>query len=289
MDNEQLVARIRAGEDEAENMLQLYDQTKNFIRMLAVKFTYGAELEDLEQEGYIGLCEAVRHYDADSGVKFLSYAAFWIKQSMRRYIENCGSTVRIPSGVHSDIRKYRQIHGEYLKCYGREPSDKEMMAFLRVSEEKFIQIRKAAQMGQIRSLSEPIGGEDEDITLEDSVASGEDMEEDIIRRLDQENLKRELWIAVDSLPETQRAVIRCRYLEGKTLKDTGEAMGVTGNAVREQERKAMRALRMPRKCRKFRQYHEEYLSAHAMHHVGVQSFQRTCMSEVELAVLFGYQ
>lgn len=286
MDNEQLVSLIRNGEDVTENMLQLWQNNQRFVKMLAVKFTYGAELEDLIQEGYIALYEAVRHYDISSGVPFINYAAFWIKHVFRRYIENCGGTVRIPPHVQESIKKYKRIANEYRKYYGRDASDREMRAFLGVSEEKLTQIKKAAQMGQIRSLSEPIGDED-DHTLADTVASNEDMEEDVIRKLDMETMQRELWIAVDSLPEIQSAVVRHRYQKGNTLKETGEKLGLTYSQASDAKNKAMRALRMPGKSRKYRKYYGQYLSAATIHHVGVRSFQRTWTSEVEREV-FGW-
>lgn len=286
MDNEQLVARIRIGEDVTENMLQLWQNNQRFIKMLAVKFTYGAELDDLMQEGYIALCEAVRHYDIEQGVPFINYASFWIKQGLRRYIENCGSTVRIPTHAQESIQKYKRIANEYRKYYGRDASDREMRAFLGVSEEKLTQIKKAAQMGQIRSLNEPIAGE-EDYTIADTVASNEDIEEDVIRKLDAEAMQRELWIAVDSLPESQSAVIRYWCQEGKTLKEAGKKLGLTYSQAHDAKNKAMRALRMPGKSRKYRKYYEQYLSAAPIHHVGVRSFQRTLTSEVEREV-FGW-
>lgn len=75
MDNGQIVNRIQAGENEQENMTLLWQQNQNFITMIARKYSSCAEMEDLEQEGYIGLYEAVRHYDASSGVPFINYAA----------------------------------------------------------------------------------------------------------------------------------------------------------------------------------------------------------------------
>ena len=63
MDNEQLVARIRAGVDTADNMLILYEQNHGFIHKMALKYSGYAEIEDLKQEAYIGLCAAVEHYD----------------------------------------------------------------------------------------------------------------------------------------------------------------------------------------------------------------------------------
>ena len=99
MSNEQIVVRIQAGENTADNMLKLWQQTEGFIAKLAMSYQGYAELEDLKQEGYIGLCEAVRQYDAGKGVPFINYAAFWIRQAMRRYIDNCCGVVRLP--VHA--------------------------------------------------------------------------------------------------------------------------------------------------------------------------------------------
>lgn len=284
MDNEQLVARIRAGEDEAENMLQLWQQNKGFIAMIARKYSAGAEMEDLEQEGYIALCEAVRQYDPDRGMSFISYAAFYIKRRMRICADN-NRAVRLSFNAGDEVRQYRKIMEEYRKYYDHDPSVRELCGFLCVSREKLDQIRKAAQMGNIRSLSEPIPGTDEDITLGDSVASSEDMEEDVIRGIDRERMKRELWIAVDNLPQDQTVALRLRYIDGLTLEKTGQALGMNRERARQIESKAMRILRQTHRCRKFRAYFEEYLSAAPIHHVGVESFQRTWTSEVEREAL----
>ena len=99
IDNEQFVRRIKAGEDVADNMLRLWQQNEGFIAMLAMRHRGYAEQEDLRQEGYIGLCEAVRQYDPSKGVPFINYAAFWIRHAMRRYISNCCGTIRLP--IHS--------------------------------------------------------------------------------------------------------------------------------------------------------------------------------------------
>ena len=284
MDNEQLVARIQAGDNEAENMLQLWKQNKGFIAMMARRYSAGAEMEDLEQEGYIALCEAVQHYDPGRGMSFISYAAFWIKRRMRICADN-SRTVRLSFNAGDEVRQYQKIMREYRQEYGCDPSDWELCGFLYVSREKLNQIRKAAQMGQIRSLSEPIPGMDEDISLEDTVASGEDMEEDTIREIDKERMKRELWLAVDQLPGNLPAAVRLRYEDGLTLEKTGQALGVNRERVRQLESKALRILRLPRRCKKFRAYFEEYLSAAPIHHVGVRRFNETWTSEVEREAL----
>lgn len=284
MDNEQLVARIQDGDNEAENMLQLWRQNTGFIAMLARRYSAGAEMEDLEQEGYIALCEAVQHYDTDRGKSFIGYAAFYIKRRMRICADN-NRAVRLSFNTGDEVRQYQKIMREYRQEFGCDPSDWELCRFLYISREKLDQIRKAAQMGNIRSLEEPVQGMDGDISVGDTVASGEDMEEDVIRKLDKERMSREVWIAVDQLPGDLPAAVRLRYIDGLTLEKTGQALGVNRDRARQLESKALRMLRLPRRCEKFRAYFEEYLSPAPIHHVGVSRFKTTWTSEVELEVL----
>lgn len=280
MDNEQLVIRIQSGDNEAENMLQLWKQNKGFIAMIARRYSAGAEMEDLEQEGYIGLCEAVQHYDPGRGMSFISYAAFWIKRRMRICADN-SRTVRLSFNAGDEVRQYQKIMREYRQECGCDPSDRELCGFLYVSREKLDQIRKAAQMGNIRSLDEPVQGLEGDINIGDTVPSGEDMEEDTIREIDKERMKRELWLAVDQLPGDQPAVLRMVYRDGMTRIKAGEVLGYGNGKVGIEERRALNALRKPHRCKKFRAYFEEYLSAASIHHVGVQRYLETWESEVE--------
>ena len=284
LNNEQLVARIQGGDNESENMLQLWRQNKGFIATIARRYSSGAEMEDLEQEGYIALCEAVQHYDPDRGMSFISYAAFWIKRRMRICADN-SRTVRRSFNAGDEVWQYQKIMREYRQEYGCDPSDWELCGFLYVSREKLDQIRKAAQMGNIRSLDEPVQGMDGDISLGDTVASGEDAVEEAIREIDKEQMKRELWLAVDQLPGNLPAAVRLRYEDGLTLEKTGQALGVNRERVRQLESKAFRILRLPRRCKKFRAYFEEYLSAAPIHHVGVRRFNETWTSEVEREAL----
>ena len=282
--NECIVAAVQAGVNEAENMLELWRQNKGFIAMMARRYSAGAEMEDLEQEGYIALCEAVQHYDPDRGMSFISYAAFWIKRRMRICADN-SRTVRLSFNAGDEVRQYQKIMREYRQEYGCDPSDWELCDFLCVSRKKLDQIRKAAQMGNIRSLDESIQGMDGDISIGDTVASGEDMEEETIQEIDKEQMKRELWLAVDQLPGNLPTAVRLRYENGLTLEKTGQALGVNRERARQLESKAMRILRQPHRCRVFRAYFEEYLSAAPIHHVGVKRYLETWESEVEREAL----
>lgn len=284
MTNEQLVIRVKGGDNTAGNMLELWEQNKRFISAIARKYSAGAEMEDLEQEGYIALCEAVQHYDPDRGMSFIGYAAFWIKRRMRICADN-SRTVKLSFNAGDEVRQYQKIMRQYRQEYGCDPSDRELCAFLYVSREKLDQIRKAAQMGNIRSLDESVQGMDGDISIGDTVASSEDMEEDTIREIDKERMKRELWLAVDQLPGKQPEVIRAIYQDGLTRKKAGERAGVSMHKARDIEHKAMRILRQPHRCKKFRAYFEEYLSAAPIHHVGVRRYLETWESEVEREAL----
>lgn len=284
MTNEQLAYRIRAEENTADNMLQLWQQNRAFIGKIALKYSKYAEMDDLKQEGYIALCEAVRHYDTDYNVPFINYAAYHIKQRMQRYIEDNGNCIRIPSYMYNQVRKYKKIVSDFEKLYSKKPTEAEMRSFLGVGKETLESIKQAVLTGQMQSLSTPVG-EEENFCIEDTISSGEDLEEEVTRRLDRERMCQDLLEMVDSLPDQQREVIRMRYQEGKTLREVGEIQGRAIEGVCQIEKNAFRKMRSSRKCEKLRSYHEVYLSAAPVRHVGVRQFQRTWESEVEREAL----
>lgn len=287
MTNEQLVIRIKAGENTAENMLQLYEQNRGMIYQVAKKYSGYAEMDDLMQEGYLALCDAVEHYNVEQDALFITYAGYWIKQRMQRYIDNYCHSVRLPIGVQTDIRKYNKVVKEYLREYSHEPSDIELCRKLFVTGEELQVLKKNADMLRIRSFSEPISGEEENISLADSVASEYDLEEECARRMDREQLEHDVKEAIRDLPEEQQKIIQYRYFDGKTLKETGQKLGIRAEQVRQMEAKAMRKMREPKRCEKLQGYHEQYLSAAPVYHIGVEKFQRTWTSSVEVEV-FGW-
>ena len=99
LSNEELVILIKNGENEAYNMLKLWKQNEKLIYKFAKKYTGFAELCDLMQEAYLGLCEAVRFFDCSKGFAFTTYLRYWIKHKITRYIDECCHTIRIPSNT----------------------------------------------------------------------------------------------------------------------------------------------------------------------------------------------
>ena len=133
MTNDELVTRIKAGIDTADNMLQLYEQTKRFIYKIANGFSSRAEIEDLEQEGYLALYDAIDGYDIDKGYKLLTYAEHWIRQRIQRYIHNHGCSVRIPVHEQEKLQQYKKLVNAFRSQTGRKPSEREICYYLGVS------------------------------------------------------------------------------------------------------------------------------------------------------------
>lgn len=125
MTNEQLVARIRAGENVSENMLQLWQQVKAFIHILAKRYQGMADMEDLEQEGYLALYPAIDGYDPDKGALFLTYAEYHISLAMRRYVLMNKNSLRLSFRAHGLAMKYKKLCNAFLLQHGQEPSDRD--------------------------------------------------------------------------------------------------------------------------------------------------------------------
>lgn len=286
MTNEELVMKIKSGEDVKQNMEQLHNQLKNFIRKIAWKYKQDDELADLMQEGFLALYDAVEGYDPAEGVTFLHYASFYIKSRLARYIENSGSCIRIPVHKQEEIRKYQRFCNQYYLEHGCEPPTEVIAQLMHLSIEQVEQIRESACMARLGSLDKTIK-EEEDETIGDFVRDPFDQMEDADERIYREQLKTVLWGCVDELPEEQAKAIRARYRDGLTLKETGERLGVNAEGARQCEAKGLRELRKPSRAKRIRPFFEESDRIFSMgtSGTGVGVFERTWTSATERAVI----
>ena len=289
MTNEQLAARIRAGENVGNNMAILYDQVKDFIHAMAYKYHGQGELEDLEQEGFLALYDAIDHYEADQGVKFLTYASHWIRQRMQKYIQNTGSPLRLSAGRQEAIRKYRKFCTEFQAEQGCKPTEAELCRSLWITLEQLREIQYDACMTAVKSLDAPIKGAEgeEDTTLGELAASATDPCEELLDRLEQEELCSILWQCVDSLPGKQPDVIRSRYKDNLTMKQCGQFCGISEAEVRKQQLKALRSLRSGENAKKLRPFLPEdaWIYSGALIGNGVERFNHTWTSSTERVAL----
>lgn len=284
MTNEELVARIKNGIDTAENMLALWEQNKRFIYYIVKRYKGLAEMDDLEQEGYMALYDAIDGYDPELGYKFLSYAEHWIKQRIMRYIMNNG-TVRIPVHEGEKLREYKKLVNAYLIHLGRKPSRHEIAHNMGISYNVVIELEKADQMAKLGSLDSYLSEDDDSETVGDMVADDVNIEEDVLEDIQHEQLKVVLWSMVDALPEEQREVVRQRYQGDKTMKVTGESLGISIEKVRQIESKAMRSLRRSRNTRLLKPFLDDAYSLGIACN-GVENFNRTWTSSTERAAIY---
>lgn len=289
MSNEQLVLRIKAGENAADNMLQLWQQNKKFVASIAKKYAAYEEIEDLIQQGYFGMCNAVNGYDPESGVSFLHYASFWIRQAFHRYVEECGKVVRIPTHFRGKLTKYKRFTAAMYAEFNRKPTDQELCYYLGVGYEKLEELKRAAVLDKMGSLDVPVG-EKEENTLGDLVACPGCSENEILDRMQAEQLKTVIWSLVDDLPGIAPEVLRARFQEDLTLKETAARVGTTIEAVRQWQSKGLRELRKPSSSNELKPFvWDDYVYNRVLHGNGAEHFNRTWTSSTERIALEEWQ
>ena len=243
MTNEELVLAIRAGQNVNDNMTLLYNQNLPMIHRIVKKYSGVEEIEDLIQESYFALARAVELWDPKREAQFLTFLIVCLKTDLYRYITDCGALIRIPPNQKTLISKYDRIMNAYRVELGRDATPEELRIFLGLSKDQFEQLKKDRLTTRLRSTNEVIGGDDEDITLEDTLPADGDQFEDVLERIQREELSRELWAQVDKLPEREADVVRSKYQLGETYIQCGERLGVSGERVRQLHERALRSLR----------------------------------------------
>lgn len=282
LSNEELVARIRAGQNIKGNMQQLYNQNLPLIRQFIKPFIYYEPEPDLLQQAYCGLWEAVQRYESSENTLFMTYSRFWILQDIRRYLEDNGSLIRIPSHRRQQIVKYKQFMRDFARERGRTPTSEEIADFLGVSEKEVGNIQMYSK--SIESLDRPLTSDDEDFTVGDTVADGSDLEQDIVDRLHDEAVSRELWDIVQTYTDDmQGQVIRAYFHDGKSLTEIAREYGVSMERIRQIKAAGLRRLRMGKALRKI-QEKCEIVSAD-IYRTSFASFKYKGSSSVESIVM----
>jgi RNA polymerase primary sigma factor len=245
----ELAQRIERGDLEAKE--QLVNSNLRLVISNARKFQgHDMPLLDLIQEGILGLIRASEKFDWRKGYKFSTYATFWIRQALQRALDNRSRTIRIPVHLGQRERRIARVHRELAAQLGREPSDEEVAEAAELTADEVREARETARV--VTSLDRPVG-EEEETSLGSLLPSGErGPEEEVDISLRGDALRR----ALDTLPEREREVVKLRYgINGDDptpLSETGRRLGISQDAVRKLERKALSELAQNRELEALR-------------------------------------
>jgi RNA polymerase primary sigma factor len=240
-DQEKSLARqIAVGDTEARDLM--VRANLRLVVNIARGYTgKGLALQDLIEEGNLGLLRAVEGFDPNMNTRFSTYASYWIKQSIKRALVNTAKTIRIPAYMVELLAKWRRATNQLTDELGRPPTNEECAKFLGLPKKKLNIIKKAIRVyNSAPQTDQTEAGWSIDEMLQDGRTKTPDTE-----MVENDDLRQVLTL-LDKMDPREATVLRMRFglndEEPKTLKEIGESLGLTRERVRQIESEALAKL-----------------------------------------------
>ncbi|URW80995.1 sigma-70 family RNA polymerase sigma factor [Xiashengella succiniciproducens] len=247
----ELAQRIKKGDQAA--LEKLTRANLRFVVSVAKQYqNQGLSLPDLINEGNLGLIKAAEKFDETRGFKFISYAVWWIRQSILQALAEQSRIVRLPLNQVGSLNKINKAYSKFEQEHERKPSPEELAEELDLPAEKVADTMRVA--GRHISVDAPFV-EGEDNSLLDVLINSDSPNAD--RSLINESLSREIERALATLTERESDIIRYFFGIGcqeMTLEEIGERFGLTRERVRQIKEKAIRRLRHTSRSKLLKSY-----------------------------------
>ena len=247
----ELAQRIRKGDQEA--LEKLTRANLRFVVSVAKQYqNQGLSLPDLINEGNLGLIKAAEKFDETRGFKFISYAVWWIRQSILQVLAEQSRIVRLPLNQVGSLNKINKALSKFEQEYERQPSNEELSEMIDVPKDK---ISDTLRVGSRHVSVDAPFVEGEDNSLLDVLPNDDSPSAD--KGLVNESLNTEIERALSTLTDREREIIKSFFGIGcqeMTLEEIGERFGLTRERVRQIKEKAIRRLKSPSRSKLLKSY-----------------------------------
>ncbi len=240
--------------DDREALHKLVKANLRFVVSIAKEYAhYGVPLEDLINEGNLGLLKAAQRFDETRGYKFISYAVWWIRQSILAALANHSKIVRMPLNRARVLNQIKKVSGELQQSLRRKPEPEEIAAQLGLSIEE---VKDTLPLMQDNFFLDDYVGNDEDSTyldfLEDNKSHGTD------HSVIEDDLQTSIARMLEDLKPREATVLQLYYGLGRekemTLEEIGQIMGLTRERIRQIKEEAFEKIRTSKNFRYMRDY-----------------------------------